>query len=322
MQRIVYILLFFVALSQQLSAADVTVTATAATNGSANGELFIQVDNSVTDFPLTLVITYPNGFSLTESLTSYTYQLTGLPAGIYTIQVMNASGCILSLDMEIPDCKLLSSTGSYLCSVKPEVCCRQLFLTGGEDGFNSSTLPDEMTFNAHHSLSPEQFDAIAPLAHQTAIQIAGEVLTNGGTPYDVAEQAELETTAPLVMKFDETGNLVWVWHNYAIGDVADRGSTELFTHSEAPSNRYFYVFPNPTKGNLTCEVAVPKEGIVNLELLTPFGQILLHQSHYVVEVGSVTFEIRDIGNFPAGMYFLKLTNTDNTEKVKRVFFGE
>lgn len=319
MQKAICLLLVLIGSFQRLSAADVTVTATAATNGSANGELFVQVDNSVTEFPLNLVITYPNGFIQTVTLTGYTYQITGLPAGIYTVQVTNASGCLLTVDIEILNCKLLSGTASYLCSSQPTVCCKTLFLTGGEGGFNSTTVPNEMTFNTYHSLSADQFNAIATTVHQTALGIASDVLTNGTTSYDIIEQNELETNAPLVMKFDETGSLVWVWHNYPANDASEYRSSVELSNSGTSTNSGFRVFPNPSQGSLSCNVDVPKEGVIKLELMTSFGQKLLtQQSQYVSGTGSVTLQIREIENLPAGMYFLKLTNTDNVEKVERV----
>lgn len=213
MQKATCILFFFLVSFQTLLAADVTVTATAAVNGGANGELFIQVDNSVTEFPLNLTVTYPNGFVQTVVLNNYTYLITGLSAGIYTIQVTNASACLLTLDIEIPNCKLLSGTSSYLCSVIATVCCKELFLTGGEGGFDSNTALNSMTFNAYSSLSTEQFNTIATTVHQTALGIASDVINNGITPYDIIEQNELATNAPLVMKFSESGSLIWVWHD-------------------------------------------------------------------------------------------------------------
>ncbi len=321
MQKVICLLIVFIGSFQRLSAADVTVTATAATNNNANGELFIQVDNSVTAFPLNLVVTYPNGFIQTVTLTNYTYQITGLSAGIYTVQVTNASGCLLTVDIEILNCILLSGTVSYLCSSHPTVCCKALFLTGGEDGFNSTTVPNNMTFNAHHSLSAYEFNAIATTVHQTALGIASNVLTNGITPYDIIEQNELETNAPLVMKFDETGSLVWVWHNYSTNNASEyRSAVEFLPNSEISSNSGFQVFPNPTQGNLNCSIDVHKEGVIRFELITLFGQKLLSQSQYV-NVGSTTFKIRETENIPAGVYFLKLIDTENVAKVERVVFG-
>lgn len=322
MQKAICILFFFLVSFQTLLAADVTVTATAAVNGGANGELFIHVDNSVTEFPLNLTVTYPNGFVQTVVLNNYTYLITGLSAGIYTIQVTNASACLLTLDIEIPNCKLLSGTSSYLCSVIATVCCKELFLTGGEGGFDSNTALNSMTFNAYSSLSTEQFNTIATTVHQTALGIASDVINNGITPYDIIEQNELATNAPLVMKFSESGSLIWVWHDYSKNSVSDYRDAEYSLMSKVPSQDGVRVFPNPaSQGNLNCGIDVPKEGMIRIELVTVFGQKLIGQSQYVSNIGNTTFKIKETENIPAGIYFLKITNTDNVEKIERVIFS-
>ncbi len=325
MQKAIYLLFLIIGSFQILRASDVTVTATAATNGYANGQLFIQVDNSVTDFPLQLVIVYPNGSTQTMSLTNYTYQIAGLPAGVYTVQVTSAAGCLLSLNIEIQNCKLLSGTGSYLCTSQGTVCCKKVFLTGGDEHFyiHSPIEANEMSFTAYHSLSVSQYNAIATTLHQTALGIASDILANGSTPYDIVEQNELETNAPLVMKFDSTGTLIWVWYKNSTNNESEyRSSEEFMPNPKASSNSGFQVFPNPTKGNLNCRIDVPKEGVIKFELFTLLGRKLLSQSQYIPNAGIATFKIRETENIPAGIYFLKFIDIDNVEKVERVVFGD
>jgi hypothetical protein len=77
----------------------------------------------------------------------------------------------------------------------------------------------------------------------------------------------------------------------------------------------YSIFPNPTSGKITVQINVTKSTVINAEVVDASGkQVLKQQLNFNT---SETSQSVNISSFADGLYFIKLTNSENkTETIK------
>ena len=89
---------------------------------------------------------------------------------------------------------------------------------------------------------------------------------------------------------------------------------EQLSVSAIPSNLEFEekieIFPNPTNGLLTVKSDFSFTQNIQFQIVNTLGQVLLNENQLL---GRTSVQI-NIHQFPAGEYYLKLTNSDRTRE--------
>jgi len=78
----------------------------------------------------------------------------------------------------------------------------------------------------------------------------------------------------------------------------------------------YSIFPNPTSGKLTIQIGVTKNTIINAEVADVTGKIVLKQNlNFSSAENSQSINIANLTN---GLYFIKLTNSENKTETIRI----
>lgn len=102
---------------------------------------------------------------------------------------------------------------------------------------------------------------------------------------------------------------------FLLMDPNEKTEKDWKKDDEKEIQRNIKVFPNPTTGNATIAYEVKFEGNVSIELLDRDGKILktfLNKNHKIGEYE----ESFDLNNFPADVYFYRLTDKMGSETIK------
>lgn len=297
-----------------LSAADILVTATAAVYGN-DGQLLVEIDPTIPDLPFELSIEYPSGFTVYETLFSYTYLLTNLGPGQYTVNLTTAAGCTSTVKVLLLRCKKYGS--SYLCffPAEPAPVDLAMFVTTDPDGplLTGGVDPKDLTYELHHALPPDAPADIFDEVYGKSVDLVAELQVYGATPYDVPSQSELDTDAPIVIKFSQFGLLEWVYHNLDSGP----GKPLDGKSSEQPQGGLAEVFPNPASTVVHCQFYAPQDGQATLVWTDMLGR-QLHPIRIQVSKGQNTYVLEGLEHLPNGLYYLNLIQDNEIQDSKRV----
>ena len=313
------LLLFFVTFSLSAAvASDIVVTTTAATNSSNNGQLHIQIDPSITDFPFQLRITYPSGYVHEVTLNTHEYTLTGLDDGDYIVELITASGCSTVVEINLQRCKYWK--GKYWCFAIAEpapVKADLLMVVDPGSGFNGSTDEiDNFSYELCHPDPSKIAETTLYNVFDASIELVTQTIIEGGTDYDVPEQEEIETDAMFVMKFDEEGVIEWVYHNYESEDhdsyEMNSGNSEssyeisdFQTKNSGTLQSPGKIFPNPATHSAAYQFASEEEGTATLLLTDMLGRQIKRESISLI-IGNNTHQIDGLESISNGMYFLNV----------------
>ena len=169
----------------------------------------IQIDPSITDYPMQLTITNLGNSVHSAVMTTSTYDNTGLAPGYYTIQVETANGCTSMLGATILECRQQGESYSCLYPANPGPI-GGLFLVMNPPGILDEVADaDELLYELHYDNSsfPPDSSMFASV-HSAGIDYMKEIIQYGSTIYDVTYQDELNVEAKYIMKFDSAGQIV------------------------------------------------------------------------------------------------------------------
>ncbi len=78
----------------------------------------------------------------------------------------------------------------------------------------------------------------------------------------------------------------------------------------------YSIFPNPTTGKLTIQAGVTKNTVINAEVMDAAGKLVLKQGlNFSLSENNQSINISNLAN---GLYFIKLTNSDNKTETIRI----
>lgn len=296
-------------------ASDIMVTATAATSGN-NGELLVEIAPSVIDFPFQLSIVYPGGYTFSIELYTHSYTLTGLAPGQYTVNLATASGCTSTLEVMLLSCRIWGT--SYMCFFPSKPSPREdVFLVANPDGLIGAEIDaSQLVYDLYYHSSEAPPPSLSDTIHAAGIEIVEKVIELGSTEYDVLYQDEIETDAMFVMKFDQYGNIVWVYHKYS-----EIGSQEGFNGMENSiqngQDGFERVFPNPAshaaKYKFFCNSADTAEILWTDMLGREIKKELIP-----VSLGYNIYHIEGLEAIPNGMYFLSIIQDNKIQFMERI----
>jgi hypothetical protein len=78
----------------------------------------------------------------------------------------------------------------------------------------------------------------------------------------------------------------------------------------------YSIYPNPTSGRLTIKAGVTKNTLINAEVLDATGKLVLKQN--LSFNASENTQSINIANLANGLYFIKLTNSENVTETIRI----
>lgn len=296
-------------------ASDIVVTATAATSGN-NGELLVEIDPSIIDFPFQLSIVYPGGYTFNTALNTHSYTLTGLAPGQYTVHLTTASECTSTVKVLLLRCRIWGS--SYMCFFPSEPSpMKEMFLVGNTDGLlgaeiDASQLVYDLYYHSSEAPSPSLSDSI----HEAGIEIVEKVIEQGSTEYDVFYQDEIETDAMFVMKFDQYGNIVWVYHKYSEIDNQE-GFNERENSIQNGQDGFERVFPNPASHAAKYKFFCNSADTAKILWTDMLGREIKREL-IPVSIGYNTYQIEGLEAIPNGLYFLTVIQDNKIQSMERI----
>ena len=303
-------------------ASDITVTATAATSGN-NGQLFIEIDPSITDFPFLLTITYPNGFVHEVSINTHTYTLPGLDDGNYTVTLTTANGCSSIVSVMVQRCRYWK--GRYMCYAIAEPYphpVKDVAMIVVVDPpikvISTATDANQFSYELYHP-DPERVPStVLDNVHGTSIQLVSEVIDYGSTKYDVASQDVIETDAMFVIKFSEFGEIEWIYHNYEGREKENpKDSKGREGGVENGQDGFGGVFPNPATQTAEYQFTCESAGSAILLMTDMLGREIQREQIAVGE-GNNTHQIEGLERIPNGMYQLNIVQNDKIQSTERI----
>lgn len=78
----------------------------------------------------------------------------------------------------------------------------------------------------------------------------------------------------------------------------------------------YSIYPNPTSGKLTIQAGVTKSTVINAEVIDAAGKLVLKQN--LNFSASENTQVISISNLANGLYFIKLTNSENKSETIRI----
>lgn len=314
-------LLFF--LQIQLFASDVTITATdAVTPPGNNGSITIDIDPAITSVPFIIAITGPGGFSQVATIFSHSLTIAGLKPGIYCVNVLNAEGCETNSCVEVRNCYLQERGGMdfYLCNAKPETCCDEtaLFMLGNPVQFNDSGIPVTFEFGTKHNLTIETLNTVLDSIYSTTMGEVDQIVSTGYSEHEIPEQSEIISDAMFILKFNQAGELIWVYHNYLTpGFFGQNQNFDTTNTIITLSPDSYTLFPNPSNESISVRINFIKEEDVICRILNIENKVLLLERKSLKKgVNLLNFNIQDI---PPGIYFLSFLYEDGTVQIEKFF---
>jgi len=314
MNKIFILLILFLNVNL-LTAQDLILTSFASYNSANNnGELLIEIDPSITDFPFTIEVTGPNGYSHLDLINNHSLLLTGLRSGTYTVTLITANGCTTTVSVEVKRCT--KKGNKFFCHIVAEPCCDVKVAALPFDGGNFTA--SDLSLDFYHGLPPVEYAQIEGVIYQQTIDIIDEVIRYGYTRLEVPEQDDVEGDPMFVLSFDSRGELQWVYHNYEGGDDVGKERGEEQAAGMIAFSGNLKAYPNPADQEVTCKFESPEAGIATLELVDVLGQVVLREEINVVQ-GLNTHRLHNLQKVPDGVLFLNLQNTGNSISSERLF---
>lgn len=311
---------------QSLPAANVTLTATNCVNGVNNGSLSISITPDAYP-PFTISVKGPNGYTWgINNWLTFSYIVTNLRAGTYSVSVTNKIGCIATGSIQILSCN--SVGGDELPNI---VLCTDHDMVDDSSGVFFLTSPSNIRYGGAETdvefrlVSPNPLDPILQdLALTKGIQSVYDIQLNGETPFDIPFQEDiLDESLSLIIKFTATGEICWVYHQERAPLTPENLQGRLLAGLEGASEQeqpsYILeckVSPNPFVNTLDVQLNTPTDGPITLQLLDLHGK-LVQQSTVHCAGGTVTRQTLT-PNLDAGIYVLKALDTSGKSVAVKV----
>jgi len=182
-------------------------------------------------------------------------------------------------------------------------------------------------YNIHTSMPNQQLELISSSISDQIDFSASELLTMGSTYKLVASQSEINSEEDFIFKFDEFGDLVWVYHKGASKTMGSKREEIGGNENESPvenmetgSNldefknplKIQSIYPNPFHNNLNIEINTSVDGDLNIRLINMQGKIFIDKK-FNASKGLNSFEVSTSSQLPSGMYLIQII--DNLGRV-------
>jgi hypothetical protein len=301
---LLYSFVFLHVLSLYAQVPDLNVTAFHQL-GSSTGSLSITISQDYSP-PFSLIVTGPNGYTFSATISANTYNLTGLSVGEYCVSVTNGTGCVATLCIKVQKCNtnIFHGTTITSCTVEAEEHTGDpgvLYAKGnfvGEDNFLI-----EILLNRSTALSDLQRENILKTVEETTSYI----LQHGSSPYEITSQNEVNAEGfDYVFKLQTDAKLIWVYHPY---NNADRGRhvANRVSNTTVP----YFVYPNPASDFFQIFHPGENENKYKLTLTDLAGRPVM-PSFSLTETNSVV----PVNSLPNGMYLLNSSNQNGQTTLK------
>lgn len=91
-------------------------------------------------------------------------------------------------------------------------------------------------------------------------------------------------------------------------------------NNQFPLSEVIKVYPNPAKNQAKIKYYSNRQQSLSLRVINPTGKVIQHQNHDLPANETITFQLRQLGNHPPGIYVLLLNNDE--ERFTRKFVIE
>ncbi len=282
-------------------ASDVRLTATAAVHPLNNGEILIEIDQTLGNAPFTVNITSNKGYSYSQQISGYILNKLNLGPDYYCVQVVSLSGCVANACIEVKSCRFVNNT--YNCTGIGEPCCPGDIIVGGAPMNPLSGNESESDFYYYWQSGVDSilFSSLTTSLQNSTAFIVNQLLLTGTTVFDTSSQtAFTDPSVKIVISYNALGQVNWVWNN--LSHILPRG--------DKLSNIGFSIFPNPAQNKLNL---VLNPGLYkSLAIIDVLGNVLFKDN---IESNQSTLQI-NLQSYPQGFYKIILKTYENTSDSK------
>ena len=266
--------------------------------GNNLGGLSISISTTYSP-PFSLVVTGPNGFVATATMTSNNYSIANLQPGEYCMAIRNVAECTASLCIKIRKCTNVELNGKtyYSCLEEPAPNPNDPSIVYAR-GKSSSSSPNMYNYDilTAASLSTNNINSI----FNTIGQLTDEIYQYGSTPYDITYQDEVDGNGyDFVFKF-VNNSISWVYHNSEIKDSFGR---DLNINFSIKDGILYKIQPNPASDRINIIFSSDDYAKCRLNVFDASGSVLIKN----IVPSSKEFTV-DTKNLPSGLYFLQSTS--------------
>lgn len=313
MKTILLLMVCLVSMSSSY-ASDIKVTAQAAIHPNNNGELLIEIDQSLGNAPFDISITGSSGYQNSQQIIGYTLQVTGLTAGFYCVQVVSGEGCVGNLCVEVQSCRYIAMHDTYMCSPGIEPCCPGDIvvvgtptqpLTGGED-------ESDFLYALHIGVDSSTFVSLADDIIDSSFYWVNQILTYGSTEYDVTAPIGIsDPDMVFALGYDSLGSIQWIWHDLPSNQL-------LLSTKDNQVYSDWRIYPNPGSGLINIEWEINRgqnaTESVELNIHDLLGRNV-HQQSMMDGTGKIEI---DLHHLTKGIYFVTLRSGGYNLKTQRL----
>jgi len=267
-----------------------------------SGYITANIDPSLGNAPFTVVIEgVTNGYYNETTIFGYDFISLALPQGRYCITITSIDGCTASQCMTINKC--VTWKNWVLCLAVAELPKEKALLVA-VDPPNIIGWDKELNLSVFTGLDPEKLDGMMDHVVNNTVSQIKEIKATGTSDHIVAEQNELESDAPYILKFQEDGTLEWV---YFAGETNNDPRKEKLANKRGEEPENFIgsseAYPNPFTHELILDTEVNMDGELTIDLHDIVGKIVQSYS-FEVQEGHNRLTLDGLENLPAGLYNL------------------
>jgi len=310
------------------------------TSGPTIGTCIASVINLSEGFPIVPATIFDCNFSFLDC------------AGEYCFAATNADECTINfcVSIDIVNCYWVETSFGlrYLACPKTtsgEPPAKDNVIDPGYDpGFiyakGSTDLllnSEENEYTLYTGLEPAQIQAAINNIEAAIERTVKDYNTKGYSEYEVLSQNEIKSEEDdYVFKFDNNGNLIWVYSNTQKMVKEENLNTEADKSDDieskimmdvrkglAPTKKSHYtlndisIFPNPFNQNINIAFLSETTQKVNLSIVSTLGQQMLHREFEIIK-GENQLEWNIHQNLVNGIYILILTDDKGNQYTQQL----
>ena len=294
--------------------ASIEVTVQNATNGNNNGALTINVSGTFGNYNYRVFDN--NGgivdFELDRAENFKTF--FDMAPGEYEVIVNDGQGCVAGWSGFIRCVNTNNNRPCIIVSVpldpKPGTGTdpgKSVYIGDpvGEPGSSEYFLDLARMTN----LSEEKLSELSEKMENKISIETNKILSGGTSKFEIPKQEEVNTDAQFVYKFNEAGEMEWLVQQYSEKITAEKKSSpdevKFPVSNEQTGLVITAVFPNPFESLINMVVNATTEEMVQVQLLSLSGQLLLEKEYSLVK-GVNNLQLETTKELPRGSYFLTM----------------
>lgn len=337
-----YIYVFLMLLiSFSLNSQDISIESENATtiSGVTNGGM-IRLDFHPNIYPVFIQYSIPGGGMLSLQLNSGSYVIPDIieDVGNYRFSITSrfetSEECCTDFDVFISHCYKFANQEVFICTAKDLGVIQE---PGGNNGgvlFGDGNISDDglIDFTIYSALSSQEIENMISVIKNEASYSTDEIIDFGTTEKLISEQDEVTSDKDLVFKFDEKGNMLWVYkskiaksfndnefkaevkENNEEDKVVEKVKQEIKSDKNISS---IQLFPNPFRSNLNVKFYSNIAQEITIRLINTNGQRIVEKRVQVME-GNNKINLFDSGVNVNGLYFLQVIESSGNMITKQV----